>query len=79
VIAPRFLAGSPVRVEPISRAATLMCLAENSFNLHEHGGRGLELLRRAAAGARGYRLTHGDLGGAVRTIFELLHQEANAR
>jgi hypothetical protein len=72
VVAPRFLAGSSVRLEPMSRAATLMCLAENSFNLRELGGAGLEQLRRSAAGARGYRLTHGHLGGAVAAILDLL-------
>jgi hypothetical protein len=72
VVAPRFLAASPVRLDPMSRAATLMCLAENSFNLRELGGVGLEQLRRSAAGARGYRLTHGDLDGAVAAILELL-------
>jgi len=79
VVAPRFLATSPVRLEPMSRAATLMCLAENSFNLRELGGRGLEQLRRSVVGAHGYRLTHGDLDEAVAKILALVRQGANAR
>lgn len=79
VIAPRFLAASPLRLEPMSRADTLMCLAENSFNLRELGGQGLEQLRRSVAGARGYRLTHGDLDEAVATILELVRQGASER
>jgi hypothetical protein len=74
VVAPRFFAGSPLRVEPMSRAGTLMCLAENSFNLRRLGGRGLEQLRRSMVGARGYRLIHGNLDEAVAKILELVQR-----
>ncbi|HEY7399999.1 MAG TPA: hypothetical protein VH989_03770 [Actinomycetota bacterium] len=77
VVTPRFLAASALRLEPMTRAATLLCLAENAFNLQELGGAGLEQLRRATAGADGYRLTYGDLDEAVATILALLRTETS--
>ena len=63
----------------MTRAAALMCLAENSFNLRDLGGQGLEQLRRSLAGTRAYRLTYGDLDEAVATILGLLRQGASER
>jgi hypothetical protein len=77
VVAPQYLAAAPLRLEPLSRASTLICLAQNAFNLHELGGSGLDQLGRASSDARGYRLTYGDLDQAVATIRELLRTESS--
>jgi hypothetical protein len=71
IVTPRFLPGAPTTLEPLSRAATLMCLARNAFNLRECGRAGIGTLRTVVESAPGYRLVFGGLGDAVRTITRL--------
>jgi hypothetical protein len=72
VVSPRYLPGAPTTLEAMTQAGTLMCLAENAFNLRELGVAGLEPLRAVVGRARGYRLTFSSLSDAVRLITELV-------
>jgi hypothetical protein len=72
VVSPRFIPGARTTLDPLSRAETLMCLAQNAFNLRERGHRGLETLQAVMGSASGYRLVFGKLDEAVRTIDGLL-------
>lgn len=75
VVSPRFQRGGTTALEPLSRAATLMCLAENSFNLRELGSGGLEPLRQLAINARGFRLSFSRLDEAVEVVSDLMSRE----
>jgi hypothetical protein len=76
VVSPRYVPAEATSVEPLGQAATLMCLAENAFNLRERGSAGMETLRRVAERAPGYRLTFSDLQDAVETVDALLSRVA---
>lgn len=68
VIVPRYEAGSPTQLEPMSKAQTILALAQSCFNLSSFGGAGLSLLAEVVGNARCYRLKMGDLGSAVRAV-----------
>ncbi|MGH2794542.1 MAG: hypothetical protein ACRDKG_09580, partial [Actinomycetota bacterium] len=71
VIAPRYVAGSPTRIERVTRAAGLTHLASQAFNLQEFGGPdGVRLLGEVARGASCYRLELGPLDEAVAAVSE---------
>lgn len=72
VVAPRYVPGAPVSLEPLSRATGVALLAENCFNLSTFGAAALKPLAELVSSADCYRLTSGDLGEAVRTIRSLL-------
>jgi hypothetical protein len=72
VVSPRFVPAHPTLLEPLSRAATLMCLARNAFNLPERGTDGMTTLRGVVERAPGYRLIFSDLQDAVRTVDRLM-------
>jgi hypothetical protein len=74
VVSPRFVPAHQTLLEPLSRAATLMCLAENAFNLPQRGAEGMGTLRGVVERAPGYRLAFSDLGDAVRTVHGLLSE-----
>jgi biotin carboxyl carrier protein len=77
VIAPRFDSESTTTLTPLSRAATLMCLAENSFNARRFGSRGLRVLAPLVVDANGYELRFGNLNEAVERIAALMHAPAS--
>jgi hypothetical protein len=68
VVSPRYAPAHPAELVPMSRAETLMCLAENSFNLRERGDLGMAALRSVVDRAAGYRLTFSRLEEAVEII-----------
>jgi HprK-related kinase A len=72
VIAPRFESGSPTTLAPMSRAETVMSLAENSFNFRRFGSRGLRALVPVVADAKCFRIRFGDLNEAVERVVALL-------
>lgn len=75
VVTPAYRAGAATRLERISRADTLMVLADSTFNFQDDPQRNLAVLQRLVAGADCFRLTVGDLESAVRLIDELVRSE----
>ena len=75
VVTPSYQAGATTRLEPISRAASLMVLADSTFNFQHDPRRNLGILRRLVHGADCFRLTIGDLDAAVRLVTELVESE----
>jgi hypothetical protein len=73
VIAPRYQRGATTALEPMTRAETVMMLAQNSFNFDAFGGSALEVLGRLTEGAPGYTLRIGDLDGAVAAVRGLVN------
>jgi hypothetical protein len=72
VVSPRYQPAAPTTLEAMTQAGTLMCLAENAFNLRELGAAGLDPLKTVVERARGYRLTFSSLREAVGSIVELV-------
>jgi len=72
LVAPRFRKGSRTTFEPMSRAAAVTLLADNSFNFRLFGARGVEILAAALDGVPCGRLTYGDLGEAVEVVREVV-------
>jgi hypothetical protein len=72
VVAPEYRRGSTTTLEPMTRAAAVRMLAENSFNFGSFGDRGLRVLRDVIADAKCYRLYMGDLNSAVSLVEELV-------
>jgi hypothetical protein len=72
VVAPSYQRGARTKLEPITRAAAITLLAENSFNFGRFGAAGLAVLAAATEGADCYRMRIGDLQIAVNTIMQLV-------
>jgi hypothetical protein len=72
VVAPRYQGGGKTLLEPISRAAGLTTLVDNSFNFPRFGRRGLTALGDVVRGAECYRLQIGDLPSAVQVVRDLV-------
>jgi hypothetical protein len=75
IVTPRYQEAAPTRLQPISRAETLMTLADSTFNFQDEPARNLSVLARLVATADCYRLTIGDLDSAVRLVTELVGSE----
>jgi HprK-related kinase A len=71
IVFPRYAAGEPLRLEPQSKAATFIDLADNAFNYHAHGRRGFELLAAIVDRCACLSLTYSDLDAAIRRFEEL--------
>jgi HprK-related kinase A len=68
VVFPRFKAGAELVFEPLSRAAALTELMQNTFNLGLLGAGGFEALARAIAGAKCYAVEYGDLASILQWV-----------
>lgn len=77
VIAPKYQAGSPTVLEPMSRAEALMTLAENSFNLVRFGGLAVQSLHRVMGSVSGYRLRIGSLEDGIRRVLDVVEGKAD--
>jgi hypothetical protein len=78
VVAPRYVAGAPAALEPLSRARGLLLLIESAFNANAHGQAGFERLGDVARDCDFMEFTYGDLGQAMRA-FERLAAPGEAR
>jgi hypothetical protein len=61
IIAPRYTAGAPTTIEPITRARALIGLTGQSFNYTLIGADGYRALARLAGACDAYRLEYSDL------------------
>ena len=77
VVFPAFSRGEAIKVEPQSKAATFIDLANHAFNYHVHGHRGFELLAATIDRCACLSLTYSDLDAAIR-FFEELAEDACA-
>jgi hypothetical protein len=74
VVSPRYIPGSPLKAERLSKASTMMCLAENAFNLGRIGPGAIHTLRAVADSAEGFQLRFGQLEEATELITRLLEE-----
>lgn len=63
--------GGDLRLLPVSRAETLIEVANNSFNFVHHGGAWLHTLARIVEGATCWRLQTGDPLAAARLLMDV--------
>jgi hypothetical protein len=77
IVFPTFALGETMRLEPQSKAATFIELANNAFNYHAHGRRGFELLAATVDRCACLSLTYSDLDAAIG-LFERLTEDASA-
>ena len=71
VIVPKWEAGSPLRLEPISKGLMLTHLTDSSFNYNVLGGAGFARLSEIVDGAMCAKLTYSDLDAALQ-LFDRL-------
>jgi hypothetical protein len=72
VIAPTYVRNATTSLEPMTRADAVMHLGQNSFNLTEHGRRGLDVLAAVARRSTCHRLVVGDLDEACELVSRVL-------
>jgi len=65
MVLPRYEAGTPARLQPLSKGRAFMHLAESSFNYSLHGRRGFETLAQAIEACDCYEFAYGNLEEAV--------------
>lgn len=65
IVMPRFVAGNPPELKPISRARGMMSLIENAFNFDLHGRAGFDTLGYFADQCSCYEFSYGTLEEAV--------------
>lgn len=68
LIAPRYQPGAATALEPMTRAEALATLAGEAFNLARVGQDGFSTLAGVVRRSRCWRLTTGDLAGAVAAV-----------
>ena len=72
VVFPRYQAGADTALVPVGRGEALVELAKNTFRFKERGAPELDLLAELARSVECYRLTMGELDGAVDLVAGLL-------
>lgn len=72
VVEPAYDRDTDTRLEPVSRAAMLVRLADSTFNFHEAPERNLAVLARVLERADCYRLPISDLHEGVELIVKLV-------
>ena len=75
VVFPKYAAGAPAQLKPLTRAQTFMALLEQCFNYHEHGRDGFAMLAALVEGSQGYEFSYGHLDEAV-AVFDRLAEQA---
>jgi HprK-related kinase A len=76
VVLPRFKAGHPMSLEPVSKAAAFMQMVDSAFNYSIHGRGGFEALADLIAASSCYRFEYG---GALLDAVRVLDTLADAR
>jgi HprK-related kinase A len=66
VVFPRYVPGSAVRTQPLSRGEAFIHLADNAFNYHVHGSAGFNRLADLIESAEALRFEYSQLDDAVR-------------
>jgi hypothetical protein len=79
LISPFYEPEGSTTLEPLSRAAGLLTLAENCFTMNRGSGKSLHILAGALEGVSCYRLRMSDLDTAVGIVGELVKEDSFVR
>jgi HprK-related kinase A len=71
VVLPRYVAGAPPTLEPLSKGAALMQLVDNAFNYHVHRRRGFDTLAALVDGCDSHVFSYSRLPDAAAVFEEL--------
>jgi hypothetical protein len=71
LVKPRYVAGTPAQLQPLSKARAFMQLVDSAFNYQFHGVQGFDLLGRLVESCECYEFAYAELEEAVGT-FEAL-------
>ncbi len=71
VVLPRYVAGAPTRLTPLSRGQALMALVDNAFNYHVHGAAGFTALADLVDRSQAFNFSYSQLDEAT-ALFERL-------
>lgn len=77
VVFPKYVAGAPLRLEPLARSRAFMQLIENAFNYDIFGREGFDLLGSVVDRSLCYSLEYGDLAEAM-ALFDRLSRGESA-
>lgn len=78
IVLPRYEAGAPTRLTPLSKAQAVVRLVENAFNINVHGVHGFELLARLVDGCDCFEFRYSRLDEAVALFDSLAQKHARA-
>jgi HprK-related kinase A len=73
VVFPRWVAGSPLRLEPVVKPDAFLMLATNSFNYTLLGQTAFELVGQIVDSSDCYTLVYSDLKEAISALDDLTH------
>lgn len=65
IVLPRYVAGAPARLEPLSKGRAFMSLIENAFNYNIHGARGFDILADLVERCDCYSFSYSSLDEAA--------------
>jgi hypothetical protein len=68
IVAPSYRPGQATSMEPLPRAEALAILVDEAFNLGRFGVEGFRALAAVVDRCQCWRLTTGDLAGAVEAV-----------
>jgi hypothetical protein len=71
IVMPRYVAGAPAHLDPLSRGQAFMQLVDSSFNYHLHGRQGFELIGDVIEACECHELAYGDLDEAATLFAEM--------
>jgi hypothetical protein len=69
IVMPRYEAGAPAALTPLSKARAFMEMVNGGFNYSVHGRKGFEALARVVDRCECHTFTYGDLEEAA-TLFD---------
>lgn len=78
IVLPKWQAGAPTRLEPLTKARALMRLVENAFNPNVHGRAGFECLADVVDGAETFEFSYSRLDEAC-ALFDRLAEQRSRR
>jgi len=73
IVLPRYQAGAPAALTPLSKARAFMRLADNAFNYNVHGRRGFEVIAGLVDACGCFEFAYGDLDEAIAVFDRLAH------
>jgi HprK-related kinase A len=79
VVLPRFVAGAPTQLTPLSRARAVMALADNAFNYNVHGANGFHTLTNLVGRSDCFEFSYSRLDEAVALFAQLADAPASPR
>jgi HprK-related kinase A len=71
IVLPRYTAGAPATLTPLSKARAFLHLADNSFNYHVHGKNGFDAIGKVIDACECYEFSYADLADAERVFAQL--------